>query len=156
MTSKKAKKTPMFPGRGIAGKPKGRHAAELGHFDRLESRELLTTLQPVTVSLQWMFRGTVPVHELRFDTAGNCLSGDCSLDQFGSDPNRITVRFNGTVDAKSFNLASDVSITGDLDPSNPLHATRAILKKSQLTIYTMGGLADDSNPHVDLSIHGIR
>src|SRR5262245_28985556 len=156
MTSKKAKKTSLSPGRGIAGKDKERHAAEVGHFDRLESRELLSTLQPMTVSVQWMSRGSKPLHELRFDSAGNCLSGDCALDQFGSAPNRITVKFNGPMDVKSFSLASDVSISGDVNPSNPLHGIRGTAKKNLLTISTTGTLADIENPHLNLDTHGIR
>jgi hypothetical protein len=143
-----------------------RSRAGIGQFERLESRELLSTFQPLSTSVVWgVVGGRASANTLvRFDAAGNCLgtSGpeanlhpDCSLGGGTTDPARIDVTFNGTIDKRSVNLAN-ITITGDVDPTNPFHVDRAGVRKGMLSLFTTGTFAEDANSEITLSISGLR
>jgi hypothetical protein len=139
--------------------------APIRPVEHLETRELLSTLQPVSEKFQWTFRGNVVQHEIQFDASGNCLSvrnpqvfgsNDCSLGQFGTPPNRLLVTFNSNVNKKSVNVLSDVSITGDVDPVDPLRAYSGLVSKRTLSIGLSGDFVEGSGTDITLSLQGIQ
>src|SRR5262245_56166768 len=81
-------------------------------MEKLESRELLSSFQPIGVNFQWTNRGST-AHEIQFDAAGHCVrvvrpqvagSNDCSLGQFGTAPDHIVVSFSSTINKKSVSV----------------------------------------------------
>src|SRR5262245_8311941 len=137
----------------VLARPK---TSAIGMIENLETRELLSSFQPVSEKFQWVERGTT-LHEIQFDASGACTrvinpqqpgSNDCSLDQFGTPPDRIVVNFNTAVNKKSFNLASDASVTGDVNPADPFRITAGVVSKKSLLLSTQGGFATGPNADV--------
>lgn len=138
----------------------------LGQFEKLETRELLSSFQPVGANFQWITRGKTPLHEIRFDAAGDCVAvinplassntPNCALDQFGTPPNRIVVPFSGQINRATFKAFTDVTISGDLDPTNSLRVIRGTASKNTLTLYTAGGFASGAGNDITLAVHDIQ
>jgi subtilisin-like proprotein convertase family protein/methionine-rich copper-binding protein CopC len=139
------------------------HSPRIGHFDQLETRELLSTFHPVETKFQWTARKS-PTTEVRFDGDGNFLGvqgPEAGLHPGGllggasRDPNQIQVTFSGKINSKTLR-ASDISITGQLDPNNPFHVLRVKAKKNTATLYTTGRLSSDVGANLTLRIDNVQ
>jgi len=135
-----------------------RPLSTVGHFEVLESRQLLSVFQPVDVRFQWGSGRTQT--QVDFDGAGNCegVTGpqaaahdDCLLSG-GSNPNRIVIGFSGPINKRTFNAAVDVSITGDVGSFGIL---RTAVKRNNLTLFTSGSLPTEPGSDLTLSLNGI-
>ncbi len=134
---------------------------QIGHFEALESRELLSDFHPVEVKFQWTGRRQTVLTDARFDETGNFLgtSGIESWIHAGGliggglrDPNVIQISLTGQANPRSFS-PDDVTITGDLDPADPFRAIATRARRNTLTIYTAGRFS--TAPDADLTL-GLR
>src|SRR5262245_21181957 len=93
---------------GLVKRSTGRSGTEketsrIGHFDQLESRELLSAFHPIETRFEWSAKRT-PTTSVRFDADGNFLGAtgpEAGLHPGGllggstHDPSQITLRFSG-------------------------------------------------------------
>ncbi|GEM_PF-3235789 len=135
--------------------------SRLGFLERLESRELLSDFQPVQVGFSWLTPGQPTV--VQFNAAGQCLGvtgpaagdhDDCAIGDVG--PDRVTIQFSRNIDRRTFNAAADVTVTGDLDATDPFRVTSGVARRRVVTINTAGDLATGADANLTLGLRDIK
>jgi hypothetical protein len=135
--------------------------SRLGVVERLESRELLSDFQPVQVGVYWLTAGQATV--VRFDGAGQCLGAtgpdarehvDCAIGDVG--PDRVVIQFNRNIDRRSFNAATDVTVAGDLDATDPFRVTNGSARRRVMSLNTAGDLSTDADASLTLGLRDIK
>ncbi len=160
MKSLKAKHALRTPRRSGRAAPTAVET-DVGRFERLEARELLSTFHPTGTSVQWINPFLRATTSANFSEAGDCngvtgpeanLHPNCAIAGGSSGPNRIVVSFTNTINRKSFNQATDVSIGGD---AGSLRIERSFVSRNTLTLYTSGSLPTTPGSELTISLEGI-